>query len=181
MDKREEKEMNLFGLDFETLKWIGSAILGCGLFTYLIWIIQSRKQSLLIRIKAYPEKTKICKPNEEDNTVVIQKEKKGKKPEWKANYTRNCKVPLRGLFKPPYALDIFPDATNAIEYDWELKKTDQPKWDKEQSYKFVTAKALENRGEGLNEKTPMGIWIVCILVVVSLVLQFASMRGIRLV
>jgi len=173
--------MNLFGLDFETLKWIGSAILGCGLFTYLVWIVQSRKQSLLIRIKdVAKEKTRICKPNG-NSTVRIQKEKKGKRPEWIASYNRNCLVPISGLFRPPYALDIFPYATKAIEYDWELKKTDQPKWDKEQSYKFVTAKALENRGEGLNEKTPMGIWIVCILVVISLVLQFASMRGIRLV
>jgi len=173
--------MNLFGLAPEFIMWIVSAASGLGLFAYVAYLIQSRKQSLLIRIKdVAKEKTKICKPNG-NSTVCIQKEKKGKRPEWIASYNRNCLVPISGLFRPPYALDIFPYATKAIEYDWELKKTDQPKWDKEQSYKFVTAKALENRGEGLNEKTPMGIWIVCILVVISLVLQFAQMRGIRLV
>lgn len=168
-----------FPSDPTTLMWIICLALSMGLFTYIAWLVQSRKHSLLVRIKSYPEKTKIVKQNG-DNTIQIYK-KKRKQTGWKAKYTRNCLVPLRGVFSPPYALDIFPYASKAIEYKWELRKTDQPKYDKQASQEFNDAEILKNRGKGLESKTPIGIWIVVILVIVSLVLQFAQMRGIRLV
>jgi hypothetical protein len=163
----------------QSLQFVITIVAAMGVFTYVAWLINKRKHSLLVRIKDYPEKVKVCKKNG-DNTVQIVKGKRGKAG-WTASYTRNCLVPLKGLFSPPYALDIFPNSTKAIVYDWDLKKIEQPKWNKQQSQEFIDAEALKNRGKGLGTKTPLGIWIVAILVIVVLVLQFMQMRGIRIV
>lgn len=173
--------MNLdFSLNIMNLYTLATILVSLAVFAYVVWIVQSRKHSLLVRIKDITgEKTKICKPNG-DNTIQIQKKKRGKVA-WKAKYSRNSLIRLSGMFNPPFAIDIFSNSPKAIDYEWELKSTDQPKWDKQTSQEFIDAEALKNRGRGLGNKTPLGIWIVAILVVVSLVLQFAQMRGIKIV
>jgi len=146
----------------------------------LIYHFWNRKGKIKVRIK-YPirEKEKWVKPEKDGKTLTIEKGAYKKAP-WKVTFTNKSLVPQKSLFGTFYAVDVLPEATRAIEYDYELKKTDQPKWDKETSKSFIDAEILKQRGRALGYEMPRIFWIIVLLQIVVLVFQFLGMAGVRI-
>ena len=137
------------------------------------------KGKIKVRIKTpYRERCKWIKPEADGKTLIIQREKKRRNiPEWKATFTQKSLVFIRSFFGlvRSFAVDIFPDATKCIEYNYSVKKITQPKFDKKTSTKFINAKVLENEGKQEMFKLPGLFWLILFLV--FLVLNFLDIFG----
>jgi hypothetical protein len=68
----------------------------------------------------------------------------------------------------------------ASRYDFELKQFETPKWGKKESKEFIEAQVLKQRGRGITEHTPIMIYIVAVLVIVSIVIGIMGLAGIKI-
>ena len=168
----EGKEMNFLDMLFQIILPVYfAAMIGLAIFS-----ISRSKGKIKVRIKTpYRERHKWVKPESDGKTLIIQKERKRKNiPEWKATFTQKSLVFVRRFFGlvQSFAVDVFPDATKCIEYDYDVKKISQPKFDKRTSTKFINAKVLENEGKQEMFKLPGLFWLILLLCAGSFLLSF---------
>jgi len=139
------------------------------------WEFWRKRGSIKVRIKTpLGEKTKWVKPQDDGETLIIEKGSDRKaKPEWKAKFTNKSLVPIsRWFFRKAYAVDIFYNAPECIDYDYSLKKGEHPKWDKKTSKEFIEAEVLKQRGKKLKYEMPMLFWLIFIVSIVNLAISF---------
>jgi hypothetical protein len=155
--------------------WHYFVVMYAALFGYIIYkVMFSNRGKIKVRIKTpSKERIKWCKPEADGETIVIDKAKT-KKAGWSFKFTNKSLVPFTSWGRQFYAIDIFHHAPDAIEYDYSQNVINQPKWDKDQSTKFINAKLLEKAGAEIKEKSNVGIWIVAILVIVGIVITLIS-------
>lgn len=93
---------------------------------------------ILVRVKRpIGEIAKLKKVLIDGKTILYQKQK-GLRPEWKFKFTNQSLYYTRILFLfKILTVDIFPEAPEAIKYDYEIAKVDTPKYDKTTSHFFV--------------------------------------------
>ncbi len=117
---------------------------------YVIFQIHRRRGKIQCRIKTpIGEETRWIKPDFRGNKhyLVFEKEKR-KKPGWEAEFSNKSLIPRSGWYGLRHwlCIDIFPHATKAIEYNFDIPEADQPKWDKATSKAFIEAKILKQMG-----------------------------------
>jgi hypothetical protein len=73
--------------------------------------------------------------------------------------------------------DIFPNATETWTYDYDVPDATKPKWDKDQSHKFISAKILEKAAEEPKEKGTTGTLLLAVLIIVGIVINILLISG----
>jgi len=145
------------------------------IIAYLAWRWYRTKGKILVRIKTpIGEKEEWVKPNfEGDKAYLVFEKESRKKAGWKAEFTNKSLIPRSSWLglKRFHCIDIFPQATKAIEYNFDTKTEDQPKWDKHSSKEYIEAKILKQMGEGEKLVAPGVIWIVVIVTIIILILE----------
>ncbi len=133
-------------------------------------------QKLRIRIKRPLGELVITRRVEKNGTSVVVWKERGKRPEWKFNFDRNCVYPTKKTFigGRQDTVDVFPFSTEAVSYNYIADETDAPLYDRETEHRLVTAKVLESLGEGEKEKMPTITWILLFLVLGNFLLSFLT-------
>lgn len=153
------------------------------LFMYVLIGWYRKRGKIKVRIKTpLEEKVRWIKPEADGKTIVMEKAGK-KKMGWSFEFTNKSLVPLRhwwgGLY---YAVDIFFDASKAIEYEYALSQIDQPKLTKEQAREINRLDAFKRRyGKVAQPMSSTVQWIMLFLLIGIIILLILSMRGVRIV
>ena len=142
--------------------------------------IAKRRGRIKVRVKTpLKEITKWRKPEQDGKTIVMRKKKK-KEYGWEFSFSNKSLVPVKGLLGSHFAVDVFPEAPKAIEYDYQGKKTDQPRLTKKQAAEINRLNAFLARYSRIAKPvTSAMMWIIVILLIVNIVLQIFGMRGVR--
>ncbi len=172
---------------FETLRTYWAYILVGYLafvITCILFQVQRRRGKIQCRIKTpIGEQDRWIKPDFRGNKhyLVFEKEK-GKKPGWEAEFSNKSLIPRSGWYGLRHwlCIDIFPHATKAIEYNFDIPEASQPKWDKATSKGYIEAKILKQMGEGEKLISPTVIWIVVLISIFILILEILPYLGGRL-
>lgn len=153
------------------------------LMAYLGYTLLKGRGKILVRVKTpLKENHEWRKANADGKTITMQKASK-KKAGWSFEFSNKSLVPVKRFFGlvQAYAIDIFFEATKAIEYNYDVKEADQPHWDKTQSKKFIDAKILETAGKEPKEKTSSTLIIIIgFMVAILLVIQILQLVGVRI-
>jgi len=161
-------------------------MLGFDAFIFLIIIYVGfwrKRGRIKVRIKTpMGEKTKWVKPDPDGKTLVIEKgSDRQNKPKWSATFSNKSLVAIsRWLFRKAYAVDVFYNATECIEYDYSLKTSDAPKWSKKQSKEYIEAEVLKQRGKRLKYEMPTLFWLIFIICLINLVISFVLAQRLQL-
>jgi len=112
----------------------------------------SRNRKYMIRVKTVSgEKSCFRRVENDGQTIMMQKVKEGKRPEWKFTFERSSVYPVRrlGVWWP--TIDVHRGSPKAITYDMEAKTVIQPHWTKEDSQKFIETDFLKNLLHAISE------------------------------
>jgi hypothetical protein len=105
----------------------------------------------------------------------------GRKLGWKAHFDNRCIRTERKAFgRIENKIEVMMGSLEASRYDFELKQFETPKWGKKESKEFIEAQVLKQRGRGITEHTPIMIYIVAVLVIVSIVIGIMGLAGIKI-
>lgn len=175
--------MNFPVLDLNTF-----IILGIGIIASLLFVAYFNKTSqtkkLLVRIKTPSgeiHKRVDLKLGEQE--ITIQKGKKDKS-EWKVKMGSKAGAvsTYRTFFGTQKVMDIHQDAIKPIVYDYDLKETDQPKFDRKTSKKLTEPNLLQALAAIAGHlPLPPIFWLSIIIGAINLVLTFVIMRGMKLI
>jgi hypothetical protein len=124
-------------------------------------------------------KLKKCPISFDGKHLVIRKETK-KKAGWSPEIgTMEVKHRLFG--RAAYFCDVFPHAEKTWTVDYTQTSLDAPKWDKQQSKKYIEAKMIEKTGQEPKEKLGNTIlWIITILGIANIVLTLILSGKVRI-
>jgi len=113
---------------------------------------------------------------ESDGRVTLIKDSR-KKAEWRP-LIKQLEPKHKWLGRTDFYADIWPKAEETWTYDGTLSPDKQPKWDKDRSKAYIGKKILDKAGEEMKDKASgMGIWIIAILVIVGIALNFLLSSG----
>jgi hypothetical protein len=175
--------MNLPVLDLNTLLILGSTIIALFLLAIYLRKVGDTKK-LLVRIKTPSgeiHKRVDLKLGEQE--ITLQKGKKDKS-EWKVKIGSKAGAvsTYRTFFGTQKVMDIHQDAIKPIVYDYDLKETDQPKFDKKTSKKLTEPNLLQALAAIAGHlPLPPIFWLSIIIGAINLVLTFVIMRGMKLI
>lgn len=158
---------------------------GVWLFVLFIAVVRwwRGRGALEVRVKTpLGEKKRYIKPEADGKTLVLEKKRRNN-PGWVATFTNKSLVPVSRWFgRKGFAVDLMYQATECVNYDFENKSNEQPKWTKKQSKEFIEAEVLKHAGRGLKYEMPGLFWLIAIGVVILIIFQiieFISRGGIR--
>lgn len=127
------------------------------------YLYQSKKGKVHVRIKTQvQELTHWVTPESDGETIIIRE--RGKEP-WRFKFSNRSLIPKRGPFGNYFAIDVFPLAPKAIDYDYTIPAADQPKWDRDVSTRFIKAQVLKQYGKG--EEKEKGIELIILILVIA--------------
>jgi len=112
-----------------------------------------------------------------DGKTILYHKKKGLRPEWKIKFTNQSLYYTRilGFFKV-LTIDVFPEAPEAIKYDYEVAKADTPKYDKTTSHFFVHKGVREALSSEMDKKPSFIQYLPIILMIIALGLLYLISR-----
>lgn len=143
--------------------------------------LAKRRGRIKVRIKTpLKEIIKWRKPEQDGKSIVMRKKEKTDRG-WTFTFSNKSLVPLKGLVGGHFAVDVFPEALKAIEYDYEGKKTEQPRLTRKQAGEINRLLGWLSRYSRIAQGvTSMIMWIIVILLVVNIILQIIGLRGVRI-
>jgi len=152
------------------------------LFLYFFWSSYRKRGKIQIRIKTpLGEKIRWVKPESDGKTIVMEKAGKTKMG-WSFEFTNKSLIARKnwrgGLY---YAVDVFYDSPNAINYDYALKTSDQPKLTKIEAKEINRLDAFKRR-YSTTGRIPSGTvqWIILFLLIGLIILSILNMQGVRI-
>jgi hypothetical protein len=130
-------------------------------------------QKLRIRIKRPLLEVVIHRRVEKDGVSCVVWKEKGDRPEWKFNFDRACVYPTKKMFigGKQDTVDVFPYSTEAVTYNYRTDEEHQALYDRETEHKLVSAKVMEELGEGEKEKISGLTWIMLFLIVGTFIIS----------
>jgi len=146
-------------------------VMGGILFSIFFIILYKVRGKIKVRVKSpVGEKEYLRKPNRDGTSITVFKQKK-KTPEWTFNFSTKALYFTKKLFFRALTLDVFSEATKAIEYDFDLEDTKQPKYRKEEAEEWIQSRSLKKYMEGVDSRANMLTMITVILIVVNLAMS----------
>ena len=103
-------------------------------------------------------------------TVIVYKRKGKKEPGWPLEITSI--QPKKGLFGTKLYVDAYPYARKTISFNHSNETIDEPRWNKEESHRYINAEILKKVGQEPKEKSNTALWIIAGLIIASIVLPF---------
>jgi hypothetical protein len=169
----------------ENLWTLYSIFLGL-FFSYILYNFFKGRGKVFVRVKTpLGEKGYWKKPVETERGMeVVMKKADKRNIGWSFMFTNKSLIPKKRLFGliGYFAVDIFPNAKKAIEYDFENADVKMPLLTQQQAGEINRLDAFKRRyGKVEQPKSTMVQWIILIVVVIVLILNFLQMRGIRIV
>lgn len=159
-------------MDLSTFFLIYAVIMFGVLFSIFFLIYYRIRGKLKIRVKSpVGEKEYLRGPNRDGTSVTMFKAGK-KTPEWTFKFSTKALYFTKKLFMRSLTLDVFAEAEKAIEYDYTLEETEQPKFTKEQAENWVRSRSLTKYLEGAETKANLFALLTIILVGVNVALTF---------
>lgn len=132
----------------------------------LLYFAMKHRGKMLVRTKGTLREAETwVKPDWMHNKVVM-KMPKDKNTGWSFTFNNKSLMYKSALFgaKKYFAVEVFPDATKAIEFDTETSTTTMPHWDKATEEKLFEAKVIKAAGEtGQKLKVPMAIYLLILV------------------
>ena len=155
-----------------------------GFFIVLLYFASRNRGKILVRVKSPMKESGIwVKPNWQDNEIVMMKEK-DKDSGWKFTFTVKSLMQKSRLFGLVhyFAVDVFPYAPKAIEYDCEQETVSAPHWDKKTEENLFRAKVIRAAGEtGQKLHIPLALYLILIInLAVSVIVLLVSSGKIKL-
>lgn len=95
----------------------------------LLAMFMKNRGKILVRIKNPIQEREIWKKPETHGQVsrIVMKEARGRDPGWYFDFTNKSVIPKKGFLKSYLALDVFPGALHAVNWDYDLSVNDQPR------------------------------------------------------
>lgn len=155
-----------------------------GFFMVLLYFATRNRGKILVRSKsALKESEMWMKPNWKDNEIVMTKAT-DKDSGWTFKFTNKSllfKTAYFGL-KRYFAVEVFPYAKTAIEFDCEQETVTAPHWDKKTEEMLFRAKVIRAAGEtGQKLHIPLALYLIIVInVVMSVVILLVSSGKIKL-
>lgn len=125
-----------------------------------------------IRVKSpVGEKEFLRKANRDGTSITVFKgsEKRGV-PEWTFKFTTKALYFTKKMFMRMLTVDVFAEAEEAIEYDFSLEETKQPKFTKEEAERWVKSRSLKKYMEGAESQTKILTLIMLVAIILNVVL-----------
>jgi len=143
----------------------------------LYWEWWRKRGRIQVRVKTPLGEKRYWKKPEDDGKTIVMKKGRGKKPGWKFTFSNSAlyRIP-RWFGRKALCLDVLYDADKAVSWDYTLKETEIPKWDKKTSKKFIEAETLEKRAIGVKYPMPTLFWLILIIGVVNLGITFLMLQ-----
>jgi hypothetical protein len=133
-----------------------------------------------VRVKTpafeYSRKRKI----ENDGKTVIMRKSSKTKGGWRFTIPKGSLNVRPSFWGTKYFVDILAEAPEAIKYDTELDSAKMPKWDKDQSKRFIEAEILKKAATEPKEKSSMILWIIALIGIGNIVLTLITSGRIRI-
>jgi len=135
---------------------------------------------VIVRVKTpayeYSKKRKV----ENDGKTIIMRKSSKTKGGWKFTIPEGALNVRPSWLGAKYFVDILAEAPEAIKYDNKLEPDKIPKWDKDQSKKFIEAEILKKAATEPKEKGNTLIWILVMLGIGNIVLTLITSGRIRI-
>lgn len=142
-----------------------------------------RTERITVRIETpTKELTRKCpvEHTERGDYAVIERAI-GRKLGWKVHFDNRCiRTERKPLSRVEHKIEVMFGSLEACKYDFELKQFETPKWGKKESKEFIEAQVLKQRGRGVQEHTPIMIYIVAFLVIIAIVIGIMGLAGVRI-
>jgi hypothetical protein len=138
------------------------------------------RPKFIVRVKTASGEYKKAKRVTIDGYHIVMNKGNKKTAFWGFSFTRASVIPVRiffGLFKRD-AIDVFQDATQAINYDFDAQKSDAPIFDKQTSKSFITTNLIRELAKELQEKTNTLTWIMIVGIIGNMIISFLIARRI---
>lgn len=155
-----------------------------GFFAVLLYMATRNRGKILVRLKSALKESEVwMKPDWRENSITMMKEK-DKDSGWTFKFTNKALLFKTGYFglKRYFAVEVFPYAKSAIEFDCESETINAPHWDKKTEENMFRAKVIRAAGEtGQKLHIPLALYLILIInLVVSVVVLLVSSGKIKL-
>jgi len=127
--------------------WYIFLVMYLGVFGWIFYkAVFANRGKIKVRVKTPSgEIIKWCKPEEDGETIIYQKQTK-KKPLWKFKFSSNSLIYFKSWGRRFFAIDVFYQAPKAIEYHYKTKEIEQALWDKKEETDLFKASVIKAAG-----------------------------------